>query len=82
MPDQSRSIDQYAVVVWEDTGGTSRSIDQYAVAAWENTGGTNRSLDQYAFVVWDETAPSGGPTVTWTGRTRARAFTGRWRKKR
>lgn len=31
--------------------------------------------------VTDVTPPGGGAAITWTGRTRARSFTGKWRKK-
>ena len=59
----------------------SRSLDQYTIAAWQNGISTNRNLDQYAFIVWTPVEAGTGAAVTWTGQTRARAFTGRWRKK-
>ena len=55
MPDESRNLDQYAVVAVQ-ADSTSRSLDQYAVVAVQ-ADSTARSLDQHAFVVWKPNSP-------------------------
>lgn len=71
MPDESKSLDQYNIAVWESYA-VSRSLDQYNIAIWESYA-VNRSLDQYAFVVWEPNHPVavcpdivGSPGVTAT----------------